>query len=111
MNKNQKEVTLKLSEKDCQQASEVLKNFGIDLNTYVKMALAKLVEEKKIPFKIDFFQNTNPAYTPQEAFLEVQASLQMEGFSLDTDDMKILEDYSKGNISGDEIRSRIIDSL
>lgn len=91
------------------EAEKILGDFGIDLNTYLSMAVARLVEENRIPFSIGFYQNAN--YTPEEACDEVRATLSMEGFTLDSDDLNILRQYSAGELSGNEIRNRILDSL
>ncbi len=103
------EIQLKISRNLKTNAESILEDLGLDLGTYLTMSLSKLVEEKKVPFKIGFYKV--PDYTPQEAFNEVRASMSMEGFILDNEDMKILNDYSKGEFTGDEIRNRIINSL
>jgi addiction module RelB/DinJ family antitoxin len=102
-------VQIKLNAGLKKNAENILEELGMDLNTFISMSLSKLVEEKKIPFKIGFYKV--PDYTQQEAFREVQASMSMEGFILNSEDMQLLDDYSKGEITGDEIRHRIIESL
>ena len=92
-----------------EEASKVLKDLGLDLATYVNMSLARLAAEKRIPQGISGL--SQPEYTHEEAVDEVKASMTMEGFTLDHDDLDMLDQFSRGKLSGDEIRRRILHTI
>ena len=87
------------------QAADILDRLGLNLTTYINMALNQLVIHEGIPFEVKL----NPSgYTPQELLREVDATLAMEGLKLNEEDIQLLEMYESGSVSGDELRKKIM---
>ncbi|XKM14339.1 type II toxin-antitoxin system RelB/DinJ family antitoxin [Orbaceae bacterium ac157xtp] len=58
-----------VDEKMKQQAEQTLKAMGLDMSTYMRMALAVLIQERRIPFEVKL---TN---IPNETTLKAMAEL------------------------------------
>ncbi|HHV50520.1 MAG TPA: hypothetical protein GXX54_02295 [Clostridiales bacterium] len=59
-----KEVKLVMDAGIYAGAEEILNELGLDVNTYVRMALVKLTKERRIPFELSASANQPPAVYP-----------------------------------------------
>lgn len=55
--------------------------------------------------------NNKEHYTVDESLAEIQASMSFSGMELSEEWLARLKDYALGNISGDELRKEVIDSI
>lgn len=55
--------------------------------------------------------NNKEPYTVDELLAETQASMSFSGMELLEEWLARLKDYALGNISGDELRKEVIDSI
>lgn len=102
---NMSYIQARTSEELKKQAVDILDRLGLNLTTYINMALNQLVIQERIPFEVKL----NPfSYTSQEVIREVETTLAMEGMKLDDNDMRMLRVYENGSVSGDELREQII---
>ena len=85
-------------------ASDVLDQLGLNLSTYINMALKQLVIQRRIPFEVCLDARQ---YTTQEAVDEVAATMKTEGFTLQPEEIEMLKTCRKGSISADEIRKKL----
>ncbi len=89
-------------------AVDILEKLGLNLSTYINMSLNQLVIQKGIPFEVKLNPTT---YTSNEAVDEVDATLKMEGLKLEEDERKLLKAYRMGELSGDDIRKKILSEV
>lgn len=101
-------VQARTSEELKANAAEILEKLGLNMSTYINMALNQLVIQEGIPFSVKL--NRSP-YTAQEAIGEVEATLRMEGMELTKEDIAILKAYKNGEVSGDELRRKILSEV
>lgn len=106
--KNTALVQVRTSEKLKENALEILEKLGLNMSTYINMSLKQLVLQEGIPFSVKL--NTTP-YSSQEILDEVAATLKMEGMQLTEEDIRLLKSYKSGELSGDEIRQRILNEV
>ncbi len=85
------------------EANVILDKLGLNMSTYINMALSQLVIQGGIPFSV----KVKP-YGNDEILQEVQTTLSLEGLDLDCADLKDLQDYQLGVISGDDLRAKYI---
>lgn len=76
---NMSMVQARTPEKLKANASDVLDQLGLNLSTYINMALKQLVIQRRIPFEVCLDARQ---YTTQEAVDEVAATMKMGGFTL-----------------------------
>lgn len=105
---NMSMVQARTPEKLKANASEVLDELGLNLSTYINMALKQLVIQRRIPFEVSLDPRQ---YTDQEAIDEVTATMKMEGFTLQPEEIEMLKACRKGTVSADELRKRIISEV
>jgi len=105
---NMSMVQARTPEKLKTNASEVLDELGLNLSTYINMALKQLVIQRRIPFEVSLDPKQ---YTDQEAIDEVTATMKMEGFTLQPEEIEMLKACRKGAVSADELRKRIISEV
>lgn len=86
------------------EANDILDALGLNMSTYINMALKQLIIQGGIPFSVKV---AAPAYSPAEVIDEVNAALKMEGM-LTADDLAMLKDIKVGNMTADEARQIII---
>lgn len=72
------------------------------------MSLNQLIIQEGIPFEVKL---KNSPYTEKEAVSEVEATMKMEGMCLTQEDIKLLEEYRNGMVSGDAIRKQILSEV
>lgn len=102
---NMSMVQARTPEKLKANASDVLDQLGLNLSTYINMALKQLVIQRRIPFEVCLDARQ---YTTQEAVDEVAATMKMEGFTLQPEEIEMLKACRNGSISTDELRKIII---
>lgn len=85
-------------------ASTILDELGLNMSTYINMALKQLVLQRGIPFEAKL----SSSYTIDEVVDEVNATMQMEGLTPTQDELDMIRAYKKGEISADEIRKQIL---
>ena len=88
-----------------EEATNILNRLGIDMSTYINMALNQLIIQKKIPFVI---KSEESSYTDEDKINEVVATLKMEGLEPDNNDLNMLQEIKNGNLSTDEARRVIL---
>lgn len=108
MKNNMTTVQARISESLKMNAIDVLDKLGLNLSTYINMSLNQLIIQKKIPFEAKL---NNTTYTAEEAIDEVKATMELEGMPLSEDEIEILTSYRKGDLSGDEIRKKILNEV
>lgn len=89
-------------------AVDILEKLGLNLSTYINMSLNQLVIQKRIPFEVKLNPST---YTVNESVREVESTLRMEGMKLEEDELKLLNAYRRGELSGDDIRKQILSEV
>lgn len=98
-------VQVRTPEKVKADAADILNKLGLNLSTYINMSLNQLIIQEGIPFEVKL---KNSPYTAKEAVSEVEATMKMEGMQLTPEDVKLLEEYRSGMISGDAVRKQIL---
>lgn len=98
-------VQARTPERVKETAMDILEKLGLNMSTYINMALNQLIIQEGIPFPVKL----NPVnYSAQEAINEVEATLKMEGMQLTDEEIALLKAYKSGEFSGDELRERIL---
>ena len=91
-----------------ENATNILEKLGLNMSTYINMALNQLIIQEGIPFSIKL---SKEAYTDSEKISEVAATFKLEGMDLDENDIQLLKAIKSGNISTDEARTRILSEV
>lgn len=101
-------VQARTPEKVKENAMDILEKLGLNMSTYINMALNQLIIQEGIPFPVKL----NPVkYSVEEAVNEVEATLKMEGLQLTDEDITLLRAYKSGKMSGDELRKMILSEV
>lgn len=89
-------------------AADILDRLGLNLTTYINMALTQLIIQQGVPFeiKLDPF-----SFTQKEAIDEVKATMAMENMDLTDEEIRMLKAYRSGALSGDELRAHILNEV
>ena len=87
------------------EAINILDKLGLNMSTYINMALNQLIIQEGIPFSVKL---TKPSYTDEEKIKEVVATMRMEGLQLNDDDLGMLRSIERGDMSYDEARTKIL---
>ena len=101
-------VQARIPENIKEDAIDILNKLGLNMSAYINMALNQLVIQEGIPFSVKLAKR---AYTDDEKINEVIASLRLEGFQMDDDDLKMLQEIKSGNISTEEARKKILSEM
>lgn len=101
-------VQARTPEKVKASAAEILEKLGLNMSTYINMALNQLVIQEGIPFTVKL--SPSP-YSEQTSINEVEATLKMEGMELTAEDIELLKAYKNGEFSGDELRQQILSEV
>lgn len=91
-----------------ENATNILEKLGLNMSTYINMALNQLIIQEGIPFSVKL---TKPSYTDEEKVNEVAATLKMEGLKLSDSDFSMLQEIKNGKMSIDEARAKILSEL
>ncbi|MCC8101528.1 MAG: type II toxin-antitoxin system RelB/DinJ family antitoxin [Clostridiales bacterium] len=89
-------------------ANDILDILGLNMSTYINMALKQLIIQGGIPFSVKV---SSAAYTPAEEIREIDATLRMEGMSLTSADIDMLKNIKSGNLTTDEARQKILSEV
>lgn len=89
-------------------ANDILDTLGLNMSTYINMALKQLIIQGGIPFSVKVNQS---AYTLVEAIREIDATLKMEGMPLSSNDLDMLKEIKAGNLTTDEARRAILSEV
>ena len=90
------------------EAINILDKLGLNMSTYINMALNQLIIQEGIPFSVKL---TKPSYTGEEKIKEVVATMRMEGLQLNDDDLGMLRSIERGDMSYDEARTKILSEV
>lgn len=91
-----------------ENATNILDKLGLNMSTYINMALNQLIIQEGIPFSIKLAKEP---YTDAEKIKEVSATLAMEGLQLDESDMMLLKEIKNGNLSFSKAREQILSEV
>ena len=72
-----------------ENATNILEKLGLNMSTYINMALNQLIIQEGIPFAVKLAKSS---YTDEEKIKEVAATLRMEGLKLSDSDLSMLQD-------------------
>lgn len=98
-------LQVRTSAEDKEKASEILEKLGTNLSAVVNMMIKQIILTEGIPFEVKI---NHQAYTKAEAVKEVEATMAFEGMELTEEDIQMLYAYKNGEVSGDELRKRIM---
>ena len=93
---------------DKEKASAILESLGTNLSTVVNMLIKQIIITESIPFEIKL---NNSPYTTQESIEETKATMAFESMHLSNVWVDQLKEYALGNISGDELLKKVIDTI
>ena len=82
-----------------ENANHILEKLGLNMSTYINMALNQLVIQEGIPFQIKL---SNGPYTDSE---------KIEGMELNEKDIEMLRDIKKGDLSFTKAREKILNEV
>ena len=88
-----------------ENATNILEKLGLNMSTYINMALNQLIIQEGIPFSVKLAKSS---YTDEEKIKEVAATLRMEGLKLSDSDLSMLQEIKSGNMSIDDARAKIL---
>ncbi len=101
-------VQARTPEKVKENATSILEKLGLNMSTYINMALNQLIIQEGIPFSIKLAREI---YTDSEKINEVTATLEIEGMRLDANDIELLQAIKAGKISIDKAREKILSEV
>ena len=76
-----------------ENATNILEKLGLNMSTYINMALNQLIIQEGIPFAVKLAKSS---YTDEEKIKEVAATLRMEGLKLSDSDLSMLQKIKSG---------------
>lgn len=89
-------------------ATIILEKLGLNMSTYINMALNQLIIQEGIPFSVKLAKSV---YTDEEKIKEIAATMRMEGLQLTDDDFAMLRNIQQGTMSYDEARAKILSEV
>lgn len=98
-------LQVRTSAEDKEKASEILEKLGTNLSAVVNMMIKQIILTEGIPFEVKI---NHPVYAKAETVKELESTMAFEGMELTEEDIQMLYDYRSGEISGDELRKRIM---
>lgn len=107
MNNSSTMVQARTSESLKNSASNILDELGLNMSTYINMALKQLVLQRRIPFEAKL----GASYSVDETVDEVNATMRMEGLNPTMEELDIIRRYKNGDLSADEIRNEILSEV
>ena len=91
-----------------ENATNILEKLGLNMSTYINMALNQLIIQEGIPFSVKLAKTS---YTDEEKISEVAATLEMEGLQLSDGDISMLQEIKHGNMSFDDARAKVLSEV
>ena len=101
-------VQARTTESVKENATNILEKLGLNMSTYINMALNQLIIQEGIPFAVKLAKSS---YTDEEKIKEVAATLRMEGLKLSESDLSMLQEIKSGNLSIDDARAKILSEV
>lgn len=98
-------VQARTPEKVKSEATDILDRLGLNMSSYINMALNQLIIQGGVPFAVT--THVHP-YGKAEMIDEVKATLAMEGMDLKDEDVKMLAEILSGDLTADEARQRVL---
>lgn len=89
-------------------ANTILDTLGLNMSTYINMALKQLIIQGGIPFTVKV---ASSAYTAEESINEIKATLEMEGMPLTSSDVEILREIKSGKLTTEAAREKIMSEV
>ena len=83
-----------------ENATNILEKLGLNMSTYINMALNQLIIQEGIPFAVKLAKSS---YTDEEKI--------MEGLKLSDSDLSMLQKIKSGNMSIDDAREKILSEV
>ena len=91
-----------------ENATDILEKLGLNMSTYINMALNQLIIQEGIPFSVKLAKTS---YTDEEKISEVAATLKMEGLRLSNSDISMLQEIKHGNMSFADARAKVLSEV
>ena len=91
-----------------ENATNILEKLGLNMSTYINMALNQLIIQEGLPFSVKLAKTS---YTDEEKISEVAATLKMEGLQLSDSDISMLQEIKHGNMSFDDARAKVLSEV
>lgn len=101
-------VQARTPERVKENATDILEKLGLNMSTYINMALKQLIIQGGIPFTVKLEPSV---YSIQESINEVAATMKMEGMSLDKSDIEMLEAVAHSDLSFEDARQQILSEV
>ena len=83
-----------------ENATNILEKLGLNMSTYINMALNQLIIQEGIPFAVKLAKSS---YTDEEKI--------KEGLKLSDSDLSMLQKIKSGNMSIDDARTKILSEV
>jgi addiction module RelB/DinJ family antitoxin len=91
-----------------ENATSILDRLGLNMSTYINMALNQLIIQEGIPFSVKLARSS---YTDEEKINEVAATLKLEGLQMDNNDFKMLQAIKSGDLSYEGARRKVLSEV
>lgn len=91
-----------------ENAADILDRLGLNMSTYINMALNQLIIQKGIPFTVNLEKE---AYLDTEKISEVAATLSLENMQLDEEDFRLLKLIKSGKLTTQTARDAILSEV
>ena len=101
-------VQARTPERVKENAMDILEKLGLNMSTYINMALNQLIIQGGIPFSVKLAPKP---YSDNEVISEIEATLKMEGMELDVDDIRLLKAIRSGQMTASDARSAILSEV
>jgi addiction module RelB/DinJ family antitoxin len=89
-------------------ATYILDKLGLNMSTYINMALNQLIIQEGIPFSVKL---AKLSYSDEEKIGEVAATLRLEGMDLSESDISMLRDIKSGKLTTEDARTQILSEV
>ncbi|MCD8222887.1 MAG: type II toxin-antitoxin system RelB/DinJ family antitoxin [Clostridiales bacterium] len=85
-------------------AMDILDKLGLNMSTYINMALNQLIIQGGIPFTVKL---ERPVYSAEDIVQEIEATMKMEGMPLPQNEVERLKLIVSGKMTTDQARQDI----
>lgn len=90
------------------QANDILEKLGLNMSSYINMALNQLIIQGGIPFEVKL---KNKAYSNEQTLEELKTTFSMENMELDSSDVEMINNINNGSITPEEARKKILSEI
>ena len=98
-------LQVRTNKEDKEEAAAILEQLGTNLSSVVNMLIKQIIITRSVPFEAKL---SSDVYTNKQIIGEVATSMRLEGMDLTTEEIGMLEAYQMGRISGDDLRTAIL---